>query len=300
MRTILVLGTMMSATVFGQVGGPTPGYVFDNFAREVRPMRGAVGSAYLGNALLKDADAASVSGDGTMAIASRFGSIELVSGFDSSAPVTVALTQEPGEALFAWSGHDVAVVFAGTRKARIWRNADTKSDAAAIDLSGIDGAITGAALDGERLVIESKGGLYLALGGEVSRIAEVTDPGAMLIAGADLYVASRGTNQVLRIHDYAGQATTEIFAEAASPVGLRISRQRLLVASAETRSVDAFDTTTKERIGSVELDFVPTRLQALGAGALALLNNGAPDEPLYVLDSGDSLQVYFVPAGREQ
>ena len=67
----------------------------------------------------------------------------------------------------------------------------------------------------------------------------------------------------------------------------------------ETRTVEAFDMATKERMGSVELDFTPTRMFRMG-DTLALLNSGSETEPLFVLDSGGSPQVYFVPAGREQ
>ena len=41
-------------------------------------------------------------------------------------------------------------------------------------------------------------------------------------------------------------------------------------------------------------------MDALGSGAMALLNSGEGAEPLYLLDSSDDLGVYFVPAGSEE
>jgi len=38
----------------------------------------------------------------------------------------------------------------------------------------------------------------------------------------------------------------------------------------------------------------------VGSGALSLLNSGADGEPLYLIDSGEDLAVYFVPARSEE
>ncbi len=301
MRTLLLTSLCFIAAAFSQVSGPTPGYVFDAENHELRPIRGAVGSAHLGAALVKDADAAAASPDGTLAIASRFGSLELIRGFDSDSPVRLTLAQEPGDVLFAWSGHDIAAVFPATRKAFLWRGVDTAADQfTPLDIAGIDGEIRAVLLDGARLAIAAKGGLHLAAAGETKRLAALDDPSAMLLAGADLFVADRAANAILQVHDYAATAATDKFADVAAPVGIQLTKGLLLAASAESRTVDAFDVATKARTGSVELDFQPTRLDSLGGQPLALLNHGVTGQPLYVLDSRADLQVLFVPAGREQ
>lgn len=300
MRTKLVITAVLTAAAWGQVGGPTPGYVFDSAARELRPMRGVAGAAHLGAALLKEADAAAASSDGTMAAAARFGMIEVVRGFDTASPARVMLAREPGGVLFAWSGRDLAAVFTATRKVMLWRGLDVSADqVTTLDISNLEGAIQSVLLDGENLLLASKGGLYLAGGGGTRRIAELQDPSAMVAAGSDLFVADREAGQVTRIRNYAGAAETGKFADAGSPVGLQLASRRLLVASAQTRTVDAFDVVTMERLGSVELDFTPTRMTRVG-DTVALLNSGSETEPLYVLDLSGSPQVYFVPAGREQ
>ena len=301
MKSLFLISALAATSAWAQLSGPTPGYVFDGPARELRPIRGFVGAAHLGSALVQDADAASASADGTLAIASRFGSIELIRGFDSAAPARLTLAQEPGDVLFAWSGHDVAALFLASRKVQVWRNVDTATDqASAFDLSLVDGAIRAVLLDGERLVISTHGALYLATNGSTRQILAVADPSGLARSGNHLHIADRAAGQIILLRDYSTAATAERFAEVAAPVGLQLSKTALLVASADTRSIDVFDLTSKARTASLELDFLPTRMESLGANPLALLNTGSSSEPLYVLDSRNALQVYFVPAGRDQ
>jgi hypothetical protein len=61
--------------------------------------------------------------------------------------------------------------------------------------------------------------------------------------------------------------------------------------------VEAVNLASGERAGSLALDFQPERLELLGAGPLAVLNRASATEPLWVLDSRDALQVFFVPTG---
>ena len=301
MKSLFLLSALAATSAWAQLSGPTPGYVFDGQARELRPIRGFVGAAHLGAALVQDADAASASADGTLAIASRFGSLELIRGFDSAAPARLTLSQEPGDVLFAWSGHDVAAVFLASRKVQIWRNLDTTADqASTFDLSLVDGAIRNVLLDGDRLVLATQGGLYLSTTGTTRQLLALSDPSAVVRSGNHLFIADRAAGQVILLRDYSTAAITERFADVAAPVGLQLTKTTLLVTSADTRSVDAFDLVTKARTASFELDFLPTRMESVVANPLALLNSGSSSEPLYVLDSRNALQVYFVPAGRDQ
>ena len=301
MKSLFLLSALAATSAWAQLSGPTPGYVFDGQARELRPIRGFVGAAHLGAALVQDADAASASADGTLAIASRFGSLELIRGFDSAAPARLTLSQEPGDVLFAWSGHDVAAVFLASRKVQIWRNLDTTADqASTFDLALVDGAIRNVLLDGDRLVLATRGGLYLSTTGTTRQLLALSDPSAVVRSGNHLFIADRAAGQIILLRDYSTAAITERFADVAAPVGLQLTKTTLLVTSADTRSVDAFDLVTKARTASLELDFLPTRMESLGANPLALLNSGSSSEPLYVLDSRNALQVYFVPAGRDQ
>jgi len=78
------------------------------------------------------------------------------------------------------------------------------------------------------------------------------------------------------------------------------SGRSLLIASAGSRSVDSLEISTRASLGHLDLDFAPSRMEGVGSGALAFLNSGSGSEPLYLLNVGDALAVYFVPAGSEE
>ncbi|MFN0167905.1 MAG: hypothetical protein ACKV22_15880 [Bryobacteraceae bacterium] len=299
--TRIFLAAILAATCTlaqPRLEGPTAGFVFDAAARQVRAIRGIVGTgAYLGGSLIEDANAASVSPDGKLAVAAHDGKLSLIRAFDSEAAEDLSLGDAPeGQLTFTWSGHDLAVVAAG--RAMIWRDlaSDTSLDGT-WDLSVVEGAVSAALLDGSRLAIASKGGLYVAGADGARLVKQMNDPAALTSAGGDLYVADRGANEIWQIVDYSAPV---LFSELSSPVGLQVSKGRLLAASAESRSVAIFDLASHARLGGFDLEFEPTRMEALGSRPLALLNAPSPGEPLWVLDSGDTPAVYFVPAGREQ
>ena len=108
------------------------------------------------------------------------------------------------------------------------------------------------------------------------------------------------------VRGYAADATPMLFAGeragVSSPVGIRVSSdgRRLLIANSGNRGIDALDISTRMTLGHIDVDFAPSRMEALGSGSLSLLNFGGPDGPLYMLDGGGDLAVYFVPAGGGQ
>jgi len=272
--------------------GPTPGFLYDTESRSLRPVRGFAGSAHLGAALIASADAAAVSADGTLAVASRNGAVELTRAFDTESPVTVALGIVSPDAQFAWSGHDLAVVAA--RKASIYRSLDSQAEpSATLDLSGLDAAPSAIAFDGQNLFLAAKGGLYRANAAGFSRLVELADPSAIALRAGVEFVADRATGNIWRV---TGDDAA-LFAQVDGAVGLQLTSANLLVASSASRSVEAVDLASGERAGSLALDFQPERLEILGAGPLAVLNRASATEPLWVLDSRDALQVFFVPTG---
>jgi hypothetical protein len=297
MRILSLLALAIPA--FAQLNGPTPGFVYDSSTRELLPIRGFVGSAYLGSALIKDADAAAASKDATLAVALRGSAVELTRGFDTDTPVSVNLGQvEPGSA-FAWSGHDLAAV--SNHSVSIWRNAKSTVEVSEkFDVVGVDSAPSAVYFDGERVLIAAKGGLYRVTKSGTARLAELSDPSALAIASRDAFVADFATGLITYIADYAGAATAYFFAHVDEPVGLQVARTTLLVASAKSRSIETIDLASHETVASLALDFQPARLEPLATSTLALLNSASKTEPLYVLDSRSDLQVLFVPAGREQ
>jgi len=159
------------------------------------------------------------------------------------------------------------------------------------------------AFDGKE-ALAGAGGIYLADSSGLKLLLRTPHPVALGFANRDVFVADQDSNQVWMIADYAGDATPMMFADEraglSSPVGLRIRGRNLQVASAGSRAVDALEIATRASLKHVDLDFAPSRMDALGSGAMALLNSGEGADPLYLLDSSDDLGVYFVPAGSEE
>jgi hypothetical protein len=202
-----------------------------------------------------------------------------------------------------------AIYSADSLQAQVIRNLDgapTIEDP--IDLSSLSGPVSAFAFDGKRLMIGA-GGVYLADSQSAPKLlAQVANPVALSLdlAKGDLYIADKADNQIWMIRGYAGDATPMLFADersgVSSPVGIRVSGDglRLLIANSGSKAVDALDLSTRATLGHLDLEFVPGRMEALGSGSLSLLNFGGPDSPLYLLDSGGDLAVYFVPAGGGQ
>src|SRR5262249_47549677 len=138
------------------------------------------------------------------------------------------------------------------------------------------------------------------------------DPGALALGAGnrDLFVADSVSNQIWMVRDYAGDATPMLFSDGAglsTPVGLRLAGKDryLLVANSGARSVDAMEISTHSAVKHIDLEFAPSRMDTVGSGTLALLNSGSGGEPLYLIDcglidSGNDLAVYFVPARSEE
>lgn len=304
MRTLLAISLLLPSLALAQrsgIEGPTPGYVFDAETRELRPLRGFPGAAYLAEALISDADAAAVSADGTLAVMLRKGAIKLIRNFDSAEPVSLPLGSAEGELMFTFLNHDLAVYATASKTLTLYRKLDQSSEAAetrVVDV--IAGDVSSLLFDGQAVILAAKGGIYRSTAKGTTRLLEAADPSAPSLLGRDLFVADRATGDIWQIADYAGNAVPAWFAAASSPVGVRATSRGLLVASAETHTIERFDLASKARVASTQLDFTPAGLSGLGGSQLTLLTSASKSDPLYILDSGDSLQVFFVPAGREQ
>jgi hypothetical protein len=312
MKLALLLGVcaLVALADDARLSGPVPGFVFDRSTQSIRPIFGVPGSSYLGPSVASGFDAASVSPLGISALATQAGKLYLIRKLDGAEPDSVPLENAmSGVGWFAWSqdGLSAAVYSADSRQAQVLRNLDgapTVEDA--IDLASLEGTVSALAFDGKRLVIGAAQ-VYLADGQSAPKsLVRAVNPVALSLSKGDLYIADQANNQVWLVRGYAGEATPMLFASerdgVSSPVGIRVSvdGRRLLIANSGSRAIDALDISTRASAGHVDLDFDPSRMEALGSGSLSLMNFGGPDSPLYVLDSGGDLAVYFVPAGGGQ
>ena len=309
--TVALLLALAAPAQDTRLSGPVSGFVFHSPTQSIRPIVGVPGSAYLGTELAQGFDAASVAPLGRFALATLGGKLYLLRGLGSGqtepAPIEGSIDAVDR---FAWSpdGASAAVYSGDSRQAQILRNLDSAQPPdveSALDLSSTDGPVTALAFDGKRL-LAGAGGVYLADSSGVKLLLRTSNPAALALGNGDLFVAYQAGNQVWMIRDYAGEATPMLFADEraglSGPVGLRISGngRSLAVASAGSRSVDALDISTRALLRHVDLDFAPSRMEVVGSSALTLLNSGSDGEPLYLLDSGQDLAVYFVPAGSEE
>jgi sugar lactone lactonase YvrE len=321
MKLALLLGVcaLVARGDDAQLRGPIPGFVFDRSSQSIRPIFGVPGSSYLGPSVAAGFDIASVSPLGISALATQAGKLYVIRNLDSDQPDSTPLDSAiTGAGRFAWGqdGVSAAVYSADSRQAQVMRNLDPRDSSKAptiedaTDLSSLNGAVSALAFDGKQLLIGAAGGVYLADGKSAPKLlVTATNPVALSIdAGkGDLYIADQDSNQIWMVRGYASDsAAPMLFADdragVSSPVGIRVSGdgQRLLIANSGSKGIDALEISTRAPLGHVDLDFAPGRMEALGSGSLSLLNFGGPDGPLYLLDGGGDLAVYFVPAGGVQ
>ena len=314
MRFALLLSVCALTAVAddARLTGPVPGFVFDHSTQSIRPIFGMPGSSYLGPSVADGFDAASISPLGKSALATQSGKLYFIRNLDSGQPDSLPLESAiSGVSLFAWGpdGVSAAVYSADSRQAQVLRSLDgTPANEDAIDLSSLNGTVSALAFDGKRLLIGG-GGVYLADGKSAPQfLAPAANPVALSLDNTkgDLYFADQANDQIWMVRGYAADATPMLFADqragVSAPVGIRVSAdgRRLLIASSGNRAIDSLDIATRATLAHIDLDFAPGRLEALGAGSLSLLNFGGPGGPLYMLDSGGDLAVYFVPAGGGQ
>jgi hypothetical protein len=295
------------------VGGPVTGFIFDSQGLAIRPMLGIPGAAYLGAPVASLVAAASVSPDGSSALAVQVGRLVLYTGLRGASPATVTIADAiAGVDHFAWAadGSAAAVYSSRSGLAQILTSlAQTPAAGAPIDLSGIQGTVAALAFDGQRILAGAapakagdSGGVYLAATQTaLQRIAAASSPSAIVLAGANLYFADRQSQQIWEVESYARAPATVLFAGdsgISAPAGLQLSAdgQRLYAANAGNRKLAIYDVASRSPIESIDLDFTPTGLDRFGASSVYLLNSGGQGA-LHVLSDANTakIAVYFVP-----
>jgi hypothetical protein len=296
---LLLLPLAAAAQTATRVAGPVSGIVFDRNARALRPMLGVPGASYLGDALLANLDAAAVSPDGDLALASLEGRPVLISGLKSLAPSATALDVLAGDR-FLWSSDGAWAAVCSRSGAQVLRDIRTNPAAGpAIDLPADATAL--ALGNGGDLVAGFEAGLYLLTAGSAPRLlAPLAAASAIAFRGADMFAASG--EQIWMVENFASAPAASVFIEdAGAVVGLQFSAdgKRLFAADAKNRLLKAFETASRAAAGQAELDCAPSELAPFGSRNLWLLNsdpNGTA--PLYVATGAGDPASWFVPAGR--
>ncbi len=269
---------------------------------------GIPGAAYLGKGMASGLATASVSPDGSAALAVQAGgNLMLYTGLRTATPLLATLNGSiAGADHFAWAPDSGSAAVYSSRTGQgqtITGVSKSPAASAPIDLSELPGAVTAFAFDGEWIVVgAASGGIYTASAAGVQRIAASANPSAIGLSASSLYFSDSQTQQVIQVQNYATAPAAVVFASDASinaPAGIEVSAdgQRLFVANAGSRQLVAYDIASRSSIQNVALPVVPTRLDRFGDSSVFLLN-GAGREPLYVVRDGGAgkAAVYFVPS----
>jgi len=313
-RLFLVLGACAAAGWAQSpagVAGPVTGFIFDAPAGAIRPMLGIPGAAYLGGLMATGLGKASVSPDGSAALAVQpGGKLVLYTGLRSAALVPVSVSGSlAGADRFAWAADSssAAVYSSETGQAQIVTGvAKSPAGGPPIDLSGLPGRVTALAFDGTRVIVGvsgDSGGVFRTGGGSaVERIATAASPSAIAVAGSNLYFTDNQAQQIWQVESYAGTPAAVLFASDSSinsPAGMQVSSDglRLYVANAGSRKLTVYDVASRTVAQSLDLACTPTRLDRFGDARVFLLNDSG-NGPLYVARDGGpgKAAVYFVPA----
>ncbi len=268
------------------------------------------GSAYAGESAVREADFALAAPNGQTALVARESTLYVLRRMDSDQPVWRTFGENAaaiGRAAWSEDAKGLALYFPAESRLQLWAGMqDAPEVAAEIDLLAVEGRLKSVAVasDGRTAfaAIENgeSGALYILKAGESPRmLLALNRAGNLILSGKSLYVADLERNEVLRLEDWdSGLSVTTVATAAhgvANPVGIALASggELLLVASGETRQVVAVHTKRFTVEAAVDLDFIPTRLEATGSVFL-LASGSAGEEPAQVLDAS-TMRVYFVP-----
>ncbi|MBL8231640.1 MAG: hypothetical protein JNL98_24295 [Bryobacterales bacterium] len=291
---VLLISTLsILAAQEGRVSGPVSGILFERNA--VRAVLGVAGASHLSPALIRDADYAEASRDGGMVAFSKAGRIAVLSLSDG---VERAIAEGSSREM-EWNTSN-ALAFENGGHVFVWRASDNSlSDFGAL------ANVTDLAIDAEGRAV------FAAVGGNdagVYRLQENASPIllATLSGDASLTLDARGSallvadgRQVLEVATAGGAA--RIAPDAVEPSGVAASSngRYLAVADRGSNAVLIYETATKALVRRVEVDFAPSRLEALGKD-LFLLNERSSTQALEVLSLQNDANVYFIPAAVEE
>jgi hypothetical protein len=315
---ILLTGSVVSG---GGIQGPLSGYVFDDAAGQIRPIRGLPGGAVVGPPVLVPflLKSASIAPGGYAITVGVTGGISMVSTMDADEvtvtpidavganPDAVTLNGPGTAAVLYWKDKAAAQIVIGLPEAPAPR--------AILDLSQIPGQVMAIAVDqtGSYLLVaaadaDGHGGIYrVTTDGStttVSFLVPAIQPTAIrfLHGGRDAVVADAGANQILLITDISANPAESILATSSDGID---SIDRLAVSDDQDYVLAASSQSTKlivihlsngfvSAVENADLPCVPSRLSQLSLPHLYVLSGPTPG-PVELLDTSRGTSTYFVP-----
>ncbi len=295
--------------------GPVSGFLYLDSSHSVRPLLGVPGSLVIGPILLGDLDSAFLAPGGKWAVIAKDGRTKLVREL-SERSLSEARTEGLIDAVdrVAWSRDGMSAAIYSSSSGQLQRVRLYGSDAlvdSPVDLAW-QGKVNTLAIspNGKQIAVGATGaGLYLVEDGQsTALLSPIARPAAAVFdeTGRRLYVVDLDTQRILEFDSGSG-ATEFAVLEGADglplkPVGMAVSAggTYVLLVDGPTRAVRFYETTSRTLVRTIQLDFAPTRFEAVSATPSFLLNGDNIAGWLRILDAGQSPSIYFVPASQEE
>lgn len=304
---LVVLGCVTMAVQGQELQTPATGFVFDPPTRSIRPIRGALGSATLGEPLVLKLDQASISPSGARAIATRHGV-----SFWVRLPKTdlIPLRElNAKNAMLSWSarGDVAALINPDTRTLQIVSENQDNIDVSSLPLPA--GDVTAA-------VLQSAGEIYLAVrNGPGPGIYRIDAQGRTVrlstgdgISGlglspkGDLFALSADGASLVRIEDPSATAATFTYTVQAPANATRIAfssdSAALFVPDSQQHQFRILAAADGQPLGEIAADLSPQLLQALGPASRYVIGlRDSAESAVWVLETSQR-SVFFIPGGK--
>jgi len=292
---------MASATASAQLEPTVMGFVHDGDSRELRPILGVPGSAYIGTAVASNLDAAWPAPSGKYGLARRGNQTLLITSLNRLAPVVVEDTRLLMDTtLVVWS--------VDARSAVLYSSSTQRFQRIQMNGSGVDidppseGVHLGSVLSA--LAIHSDGRIAIAFDQTQIYIARsgggptnlVVDEGVNALgfapSGEQVYLA---TTSSLKVINTSGDSKVRTLVEGLSnPVGLLARADGIYVATSGDNKIRRFSSDGHIDFDQ-DLDRKPEGLFALYSDSVLLLNGAAGRNPAIIVDTRSQPSVFFIP-----
>lgn len=288
MRKTLSIALWCATLAAQGLDGPSLGLELDSHARVVRPIRGVVGAALLGDATELTLEHASVSAT-------------LAAGLDSAKGIAVvqnlltgrrlALPEAPAEwQSILFSPSETVLAIAGNGRVALYRGLSSEISRAEITVP--DGAALLAVSDDGAILGNAGDGVWRWSAEGASRVAEGQASAAAFEARSGRAAFAIGNS--ISILDSNLQPVQSAEANGVSALAFS-TKGRLVATSAATRRAYVLQNSA---ITALDCDFEPNLLRALASSEVFQISDTA-GIPVWLLDVSSEARIAFVPKSTE-
>lgn len=305
--SLIVLGCLTLTVRAQELQTPATGFVFDPPTRSIRPIRGALGSATLGEPLVANLEAASISPSGARAIVTRHGVQFWVRLPKTDLIPLRELTAK--NATVSWNAQgDVAVlVHPDSPALQVVTENQESINVASLPLPAGDVKAVALRSAAEIYLAVSRGpgpGIYRIDGqGRTVRLHSGEGiSGLGLSPKGDLFAITADGAALVRIEDPAATAATFTYAVQAPANATQIAfssdSAALFVPDGQQHQFRILAAADGQSLGEIAADLSPQLLQSLGPASRYVIGlRDAADSAVWVLETSQR-SVLFIPGGK--